>query len=278
MISAYYGWNYQSVILLDNTMKITDVYPNSTDGHGTYRGEVNIKFDGTMIVQEVYGHKFDIYKQSSSMANDNLYGKKMWCNGDSIMAGAKGKSFAHQIAMEHAMNYTNTAVSGTTLAKQDGKTNSILERMNITDSDDYNFVLIEGGYNDYFKKISLGELTDTYTDTFDDYTVIGATESICKYCKTNFKKTKVLFVLGHRASEIGKVEKTFDFYWDAIESALNKWSIPYVDIRKEGKLAAFDNTWLLTYFGSGETMGTHPNTLGYKMFYVPSVESKLQSL
>ena len=73
---------------------------------------------------------------------------------------------------------------------------------------------------------------------------------------------------------------------DNIKSALEKWGIPYVDLRKETTLAAWNddlkNNWFVHKFDeNGNDLGgdgTHPNRLAYEKFYVPLIEAKLKSL
>jgi hypothetical protein len=171
------------------------------------------------------------------------------------------------------------AVSGTRLSTRSGATNSIYERVIAMDTTaEYDFIGIEGGYNDYFSSVVIGALMSNYTDSPDTTTVIGAVEGICKHIRTNFPNSKFFFVLGHRPTAVGAYPTEVDTYWDAIISALEKWSVPYVDIRKEGTLMAYNADWLADYFGQGETMGTHPNTEAYTKFYNPLVEDLMKSL
>ena len=73
---------------------------------------------------------------------------------------------------------------------------------------------------------------------------------------------------------------------DNIKSALEKWGIPYVDLRKETTLAAINQEINNSYFAhkfdeKGYDLvgdGTHPNRSGYEIFYVPLIEAKLKSL
>ena len=275
IISGTYAWNYPGFVFKDINNNVT-VYPTFSDSMDKYTNEVIIiNEDGELYINIVYGNKVTINKKNGILPKrDILFQKTIYFDGDSITFGAGGKSFAKQIGEKHLMQFVNKAVSGTTLAIQDGKTNSILERVKDIDKN-YEFIIIEGGYNDWFQRISIGALTANYDDVLDEKTVIGATESICKHIKINFDDSNFLFVLGHRASEVGKIDNTFDDYWNAIESALIKWSVNYVDLRKKGGLVAYNQTWLTKYFGADKSMGTHPNELGYKRFYVPYIESEL---
>ena len=280
VVCARHGYAYRAFLVLDADSNVLDYYPHTTSGSAIHRNvQVDIEQDGFLVLQDVYNFMPVLGKQSGGTMNDRLYQKSVYWNGDSVCYGAGGTSFADQISLFHAMPETMDAVSGTRLSTRSGATNSIYERVIAMDtSADYDYIGIEGGYNDYFSSVPIGTLMTNYTDTPDTTTVIGAVEGICKHIRTNFSNSKFFFVLGHRPIAVGAYPTEVDTYWDAIITALNKWAVPYVDIRKEGTLMAYNSNWLTTYFGQGETMGTHPNTLGYKLFYNNIVERTMQGL
>lgn len=279
-VSARHGYAYKAFLVLDSNDNVLSYYPSTNSGTEIHRNvEVSIEQDGYLVLQDVYNFMPILGSVSHYDINDRLYGKTVYWNGDSVCFGAGGTSFADQISLFHAMPETMDAVSGTRLSTRTGYTNSIYERVAAMDtSAKYDYIGIEGGFNDYFSSVTIGSLTSNFTDTPDTTTVVGAVEGICKFIRTNFSDSKFFFVLGHRPINVGQYNTGVDTYWDAIISALNKWAVPYVDIRKEGTLMAYNSDWLSTYFGTGETMGTHPNTLGYKLFYNDLVESKMKTL
>ena len=73
---------------------------------------------------------------------------------------------------------------------------------------------------------------------------------------------------------------------DNIKSALEKWGIPYVDLRYDTTLNVCEDDINNTYFYSEKENNkfqfygdkTHPNIKGYDRFYVPIIEEKLISL
>lgn len=280
VVSARHGYAFRAFLVLDSDSNILSYFPTTTSKTAIHRNvEVNITEDGFLVVQDVYNFPPYIGKAVSVDFNDKLYQKSIYWNGDSICYGAGGFSFANQIGLTHAMPEIMDAVSGTRLSTRAGRTDSIYDRVVAMDTtSEYDFIGIEGGYNDYFSSVAIGTLTANYTDSPDTTTVIGAVEGICKHIRTNFPNSKFFFVLGHRPIAVGAYPTEVDTYWDAIITALEKWAVPYVDIRKEGTLMAYNADWLADYFGQDETMGTHPNTMGYKLFYNNLVESKMQSL
>lgn len=280
VVSARHGYAYRAFLVLDSDSNILSYFPITTSGTVIHRNvEVNIAENGFLVVQDVYNFPPYIGKAVSVDFNDKLYQKSIYWNGDSICYGAGGFSFANQIGLIHAMPETMDAVSGTRLSTRTGRTDSIYDRVVAMDTTaEYDFIGIEGGYNDYFSSVAIGTLTANYTDSPDTTTVVGAVEGICKHIRTNFPNSKFFFVLGHRPIAVGAYPTEVDTYWDAIISALEKWAVPYVDIRKEGTLMAYNADWLADYFGQGETMGTHPNTIGYTLFYNSLVENCMKSL
>ena len=85
-----------------------------------------------------------------------LYGKTIYADGDSVPA-ATG-SYVDLIAAANKMILTKTAVSSTTLAVRDGRTDSILERVK-AHTGSYDYILLEGGFNDLFNGVTLGTLS-----------------------------------------------------------------------------------------------------------------------
>lgn len=54
-----------------------------------------------------------------------------------------------------------------------------------------------------------------------------------------------------------------------------KWSVPVVDLFKNGQLNTNINV-MLAFTNNNDK--THPNRLGYDMFYIPLIENKLNSI
>ncbi len=221
-----------------------------------------------------------VYEPSNSKVRDMvvsidnpLYGKTMYGDGDSIAYGSgTGQSYLNLIADSNGMILTKAAVAGTTIAVRDGRTDSILERLKLQANNTYDIMLIEGGINDMFTSVPLGTLSSGYSATLDETTFIGAMESLCKELNTNHFGSKCLFLLVHRKLEYN----TQETYWAAAISALEKWCIPYIDLRKQTNLAAWNDTIGEAYFV--EVAGTHPTLNTYKQFYVPLIEAKLKTL
>lgn len=211
---------------------------------------------------------------------NKLYGKSLFVAGDSVAFGfgSGGKSYADIIAEKNKMSMKKVAVSGTTFAKRDGMTNSILEQVQMMDKL-YDYVLIEGGFNDYFQRnngVSIGTMPKNMNSSRDDKTTCGALDSICLWIKQNYPASKILFVVPHKIMTIaGVIDSGFYPYLQAIRDVCEKYSISYADIALKGGCTPFYQEFRDTYF-SGD--GIHPNLEGYETFYVPRIEAEMEMI
>ena len=211
---------------------------------------------------------------------NKLYGKSLFVVGDSVAFGfgSGGKSYADIIAEKNKMSMKKVAVSGTTFAKRDGLTNSILEQVQTMDKM-YDYVLIEGGFNDYFQKgkgVSIGTIPKNMNSSRDDKTTYGALDSICLWLKQNYPASKILFVVPHKImTNAGVLDDGFYPYLQAIRNVCEKYSISYADIALKGGCTPFYQEFRDTYFGGD---GIHPNLEGYESFYVPRIEAEMEML
>lgn len=211
---------------------------------------------------------------------NKLYGKSLFVAGDSVAFGfgSGGKSYADIIAEKNKMSMKKVAVSGTTFAKRDGVTNSILEQVQMMDKL-YDYVLIEGGFNDYFQKdkgVTIGTMPKNMNSSRDDKTTYGALDSICLWLKQKYPSSKLLFVVPHKImTNTGVLDDGFYPYLQAIRNVCEKYSISYADIALKGGCTPFYQEFRDTYF-SGD--GIHPNLEGYESFYVPRIEAEMEML
>ncbi len=232
---------------------------------------------------------FPVTKEFKSY-RDYFSGKSMYCEGDSVALGLGTNtfgsdyySFGNFVSEQTGMFSVNTAVSGTTLAIQDEKIGtkkrSILERIREADSE-YDVVLLDGGFNDLFQKIEIGEITpvEDKSGMYDEYTTAGALESICYILNTKYEDSIKLFVLCHTMIE----KENQSMYWDTIRTILEKWDIPYVDISQETEFCNINDEISTQYFKYNEKKkkgdGVHPLKYAAQKVYGPRVVDKLYEL
>lgn len=246
------------------------------------------------FIDKYINHKISYYDFPATVnlkpSYNYLDGKSMYCDGDSVAKGVGtnvlGKdhySYCNYVTEKYNMNTVNKSVSGTTLAIQKDKINtekkSILERVKEMKGD-YDVVLIEGGFNDLFQKIEIGEITDVNDKSgkYDEYTTAGALESICYFLNENYKDSIKLFVICHTLNG----NKNQYLYWDTIKQVLEKWEIEYVDISTETDFCNINEEITTQYFKYKETTkqgdGIHPLEYANRKIYGPVVAKKLNSL
>ena len=200
-----------------------------------------------------------------------LYGKSIYSDGDSIAdgAGSNGVSYAHLLRDKYNMTLTDESVGGTTIAVQDGRTDSIYERITSM-TGDYDYVLFEGGTNDVSLSIRLGEITDGVNAEFDTTTVLGALEGICQFLNTTYFDAQKLFIFVNKRVDVtfNKTNETFA----KMKEVLKKWGIPYIDIGNVTNLGNWNSTVAGDYFLADKL---HPTLKAYKKFYLPYVEKAL---
>jgi len=204
-----------------------------------------------------------------------LYGKKLYGGGDSIATGENVSnyvSYLNLIAQKNNMVLTKASASGSTIAVRGNRTDSVLEKLR-EHPEAFDYLLLEGGINDMYLNVSLGQLTSGYDADLDETTFIGAMEAICKELNTVHFGQKALFILIHTVRSHVERQKT---YFDAAISALEKWRIPYIDMRKETNLAAWTEQIGEKWFK--EESGLHPRLKTYKKYYVAPIEAKMKSL
>lgn len=200
-----------------------------------------------------------------------LYGKSIYSDGDSIAdgAGSNGVSYAHLLRDKYNMTLTDESVGGTTIAVQDGRTDSIYERITSM-TGDYDYILFEGGTNDVSLSIRLGEITDGVNAEFDTTTVLGALEGICQFLNTTYFDAQKLFIFVNKRVDVtfNKTNETFA----KMKEVLKKWGIPYIDIGNVTNLGNWNDTVASDYFLADKL---HPTLKAYKKFYLPYVEKAL---
>lgn len=148
------------------------------------------------------------------------------------------------------------------------------------------YVVFEGGFNEYNMGRPIGKLTDDMIGVVDITTTIGATEHLCRQLLKGCVGKKILFVLVHKANKTPyeplsySIEgSTWTTYHDAILSVLNKYSIPVVDLF----LTSAFNTEIEEYLpytqwhsGYQKYDGVHPTKEGYELFYVPQIVNMME--
>ena len=226
-----------------------------------------------------YGNQVpsQVEKNKIELKNSNiLNGKHIVGFGDSIVYGAgnSGYGIVDIIAENNDMTCENKAVGGATILKR--TSNNIPKQIeNYEGNPDY--IILDGYINDSVLSDVLevlGDVSPYYGGTFDNSTIIGQFETMLKYMLTKFHSSKIVYICVHHMSS--RDDSKVKIVHDKIVKACKKWSIPIVDLYEEGQLNTTINIHKERYTDSGDS--THPNRLGYDLFYIPKIEAKLKTL
>ena len=205
--------------------------------------------------------------------------------GDSIAfaVGAHQFGYSEMIGYNHRMRVDNRAVNSATLGITYGKhciCDDVLAYVN--NDSTYDYILVEGGVNDYFNDIPLGTVTPSGTTVFDRTTVCGALEMIFSRIRSTAPSAKTVFVIAHDILDT-RVKKndqglTFLDYSEGIREVCEKYGIEIADCSTELTTSDPDMERQYTYTWRGifpDSDGIHPNEEGYRRFYVPVIEEKM---
>lgn len=196
-------------------------------------------------------------------------------SGDSICYGAGySGGYASIIQKRNPLATTvNYGVSGTTIAKRNGRTDSILERLDSMQSkaDD---VIFEGGVNDAWdNSIELGTFNKSAnvdsTTTFNEETFSGALESLFNKAYKKYPKAHIMFVI----VSVNDNYSTYE-YLNRAKEICEKWKVTPIDIRESGLNLMIEEC--VSLYGANGTDGVHPSKLGYEKFYVPMIETEIK--
>ena len=224
----------------------------------------------------------------SSNGSVPISGKKIAYNGDSIAetrltAGNtyNGGAYPKIIADITGGTYSNISHGGGILASavpEGTMPHSILSTLSSM-PDDADLICFEGGINDYWRDVPLGDYSESdYSATLDTTTVCGALESIFRQATQKWVGKPICFVIVHKIKSTVYVANsagwTFAQGREKMIGICKKYAIPFYDAFAESGLNAYNdiqNTNFLTSNSSGMPDGCHPNEAGYKKYYVPQL-------
>lgn len=196
-------------------------------------------------------------------------------SGDSICYGA-GYSGGYPIIIKKRnplATIVNYGISGTTVAKRNGRSDSILERLDAMQSN-ADFVIFEGGVNDaWTESIELGTFNKSAnidsTTTFNEETFSGALESLFNKAYKKYPKAHIMFVI----ASVNDNYSTYE-YLNRAKEICEKWRVTPIDIRESGLNLMIEEC--VSLYGADGTDGVHPSKLGYEKFYVQMIESEIK--
>ena len=296
--------NYPFIIFKNNDTIISNVYISS-GVHKNYRVKVPIGVNKIIIngnytkqvesetlvyptlkkVVVLPSKTFKEYVDDTKILLSPLYTKKVSFNGDSIMYGqGYAGGFAKMIADKYSMVYENIAVSGGAIAYTTNESVHCISKTVENMSIDSDYVILEGGYNDYIYKTPLGVITDGMNDVINNKTILGGAEQMCRNLLERFPGKKIGFILTHKINNAdytpitdwnGVNSRTMRDVHDGILKVFKKYSIPVCDLYN---ISCFNTE--LTEFKkyTANLDGIHLLKEGYELFYLEKVENFMLNL
>lgn len=225
---------------------------------------------------------------NDNIINANIYpnitGKNIIYDGDSITEGRtnNGGSFPELISVLTNSTFSNEAVGGAYLSHRESEHSVVDNLENLpTNGDMYVF---QGGINDFWNNVPLGELTENYSDSVNTSTIAGALEQIFRYSLSNFVGKPIVFIMTHKIQQTAINNNTAGYNMSDMNElfikACKKYSIPYYNAFDKSGLNGW-NTKQSHEFLTGNVENTgdgiHPNTQGYNKYYVPQLLNIYQS-
>lgn len=210
----------------------------------------------------------------------------VYADGDSIAygAGAGGYSYADMLRDEYGFDVTKKAVSRSTIAQNfSDEEKDITKRILNNFNADYDYVLINGGVNDYYFSMPLGEITNTSIEEFDTTTTCGGLETIFHYIRKVSPQTRIYFLVTHKINNFdstkNKLGLTYLDYYNAILKICEKYRVNVIDCHQDYALDTSDKTAKKAYTVKTSSHpdgdGIHPNLEGYKKYYMPKILSEM---
>jgi lysophospholipase L1-like esterase len=147
-----------------------------------------------------------------------------------------------------------------------------------SDKTKYDFVVLEGGVNDAWDKIAVGEVSpgtaeETDINALDRSTMAGGMEHLLYNAKKLYPEATIIFVFNFklRAGAPGNCGKMDDYIAEQ-KKICDKWGVPYVDLYSMDELTTalhpeskgtYSNVYLSDFI--------HPTSAGYDIIY-PYIE------
>ena len=265
------------------TLEIT--IPHTANGGTLYINTFKADYIGVQIVTGTTINSLKLANKNIFMQS-NLYGKKIIFFGDSITANKGSWGDGDTIRAKYKMTGNNYAVGGMTYSvrSDSNDTNNIYLRMQSKLSDilDADYICFQGGTNDAFRGVPLGEILDEndFTTELNTSTFAGAFEMSCRLLRTQVPSAKLLYLVNLKIPR----NKNLKNYVEIAKKICNKYSIQYLDLWNNSGLNPAIQSINDKYYSIDPSISaehgdqTHPTVKGYKVHLNDKVDFALNSL
>ena len=190
--------------------------------------------------------------------------------GDSLAEAHNYKGWHGEMAEHYGVTGYNVATGGRAL-----NNNGIFRELSeVPKGMDFDFVLIDGGANDYWSHITVGEVTPVGTTSFDESTPIGGLEKLFYTMSTTYPDAELFFILLYVPNwNTFYKEPYVNEFAPRVRQACEKWGVHLLDlIDNEPFHAEFDvSTGVHTFDG------LHANKEGFDVI-TPYVVSMMEDV
>lgn len=233
--------------------------------------------------------------QVEQLKNNELKGKKIAFDGDSIVDGVSTDSWAPRIIAKYNMKGTNYAVSGGTITKgtqTSGGVNRhwVSENIDniITQNASLDYLILEGGTNDadLSAQFELGTFDETdFSGPFDNTTFYGALDYLFSRAIEAYPTTKIGFVIAMKMGTASSTLTNRRQFFEYIIKSCQKWGIPYLDLWQDCQMNPNLSVYYNPDLSADENVeqgkfyrdGQHPTDTGY-IYLTPIVAAWIANL
>lgn len=206
--------------------------------------------------------------------------------GDSIAFGTNWEGgYARLLSEKNNLTAYNESRGGSTIVRGvPWNEETTASRPSIIDLIDnlpeyLDYVIMEGGLNDYWAHVEMGT-----PDSTDEFTFAGALNGMFNKAKSNYPNAKLGFVITHNAFTYN-AEPYYEEYYQMIKTICDLQGVSYLDLYSQNNAQTGVNVknseQRQKYFasdGAPEGDGVHPNRLGYEEMYLLPMNDWLKTL
>ena len=219
---------------------------------------------------------------------DNLKNKLLYAFGTSIVYGhLAGRSFVDDLGCNYGIKFKKLAVNGAT-TRLTSDNNNIISQIENAPARKPDFVIFDSVANDAYPQFikndsQLGKITSDFNSSLDINTYCGGLENICKTLLIKYRGAKIMYLATHKTC--ARDFETQEILYKMSKGICHKWSIEIIDLYNNSNFNTFINEYRYNYTydkvdenggnHSCDGSGTHPNNLGYSLFYDPIVAKAL---
>ena len=239
------------------------------------------------------GEVYSSWRPLNSLNPRNILGI-----GDSICEGGRNSNRGFVGIL--GLPYVNAGVGGATISTVRDATTHWIENQLTAQTDDFDAVIMEGGYNDFIYNAPLGTLSQTPIRTSDTTayealdvgTICGALEHLFITCISKYPDADRFFLISHKTRNYPWTPHftggyTQEQLHDTIVAACKLYNVQVIDVYAESPINTyFPEYYSPTAWSSDNSVGdsewvdsdqVHPLSFGYLHGYLPLIQKALEA-